>query len=758
MALILILSGCSSRQSDGREYLAYIDPMIGTAPSTTPSAVKHSEAASELNAQVFPAVGFPFGMTNWTPQTRDTEKKCVAPYYYRDTNFQGFRASHWMSGSCTQDYGSMTVMAITGELKTSPQEWATPFSHEDEVSGPAYYSVKLNEYGIKAEMSGSSRAGLFQFTFEKADTAWLLFMPNSDERQGSVFIDTESGTINIENPAHRIYQGWGESAGFSGHFYIKTDQRFKEYGIWQDSLRFAGLEEIKGGQAGVWLKMPVEAGQVVKVRIGSSFTDSPHAKLNLETEIPHWDMDRVVEEAEKAWGKVLGKLRISKGTEAQKLKFYTALYHTSFLPRVFSDVDGSYPAFADSTGSVQTKSNYYADFSMWDTYRAIHPLFTLIHPARTQDMMNSLVLKAKQGDWLPIFPAWNSYTAAMIGDHVSVTLADAYVKGVWKDGAEEAFGYMKKNATELPESFEEYKDGKGRRALESYLKYGFIPLEDSVWESFHRREQVSRTLEYAFDDFALAQMARKLGKKNDAENFMLRAMNYQHVFDTAVGFVRGKHADGSWVNEFDAKVKPAWITEGTPWHYSWYVPHDPYGLIALMGGPDNTIAKLDTLFESDLYWHGNEPGHQIPYMYVFAGAAWKTQQRVHEICQTEYDLGPGGLTGNDDAGQMSAWYVFSSLGFYPVCPGSPFYLIGSPAFEAVELHLENGQSFTITTENFDENHPYIQSASMDGKPFERSWLSHAEIMDGGRLVFVMGPSPNPEWGTKGGPPDLMVFE
>ncbi len=336
----------------------------------------------------------------------------------------------------------------------------------------------------------------------------------------------------------------------------------------------------------------------------------------------------------------------------------------------------------------------------------------------------------------------------MIGDHCISVIGDAIRKDIKGFDVQKAYEAMRKNAFHEPESFEEYKNGKGRRALNSYLKYGYIPLEDSVKEAFHTCEQVSRTLEYAYDDYVLAQVAGKLNKKEDYNILMKRAMNYRNVIDPRTGYAQGRHADGSFLKDDNAFRFVRFITEGVPVHYTWYVPQDVRGLMNLMGGKDKFISKLDSMFSEHRYWHGNEPCHQVPYLFNYAAQPWKTQRQVSDIRHTEYDNTPGGLSGNDDAGQMSAWYVFSAMGFYPVCPGDPYYVIGSPAFEKMTIHLENGKDFIVKAHGVSEDNIYIQSATLDGRKFKNSYITHKQILEGGILEFVMGNIPNKNWATK----------
>jgi predicted alpha-1,2-mannosidase len=438
------------------------------------------------------------------------------------------------------------------------------------------------------------------------------------------------------------------------------------------------------------------------------------------------------------WIARLHTIDIDDPNTARVNQFYGALYRTSFLPREFSDVDGRYPRFASQpTQPLNTSTSqhlnfstspqkFFTDFSMWDTYRAVHPLYNIIAPTLSAQMMQSLVTMAEQGGWMPIFPCWNSYTAAMIGDHCASVIADAYVKGIGIPGANvpnylTAYRYLRQNAFDSPTP-EQYKNGMGRRALQSYLKNGFVPMEDHVPDAFHTDEQTSRTLEYAYDDFCLAQLALDFGTEADYHALLGRSVNWLNVINPQTGWADGRHVGGKFENNTDLTHRKSYITEGATCHYSWYVPHDVPALIEVMGGPQRFEEKLDSMFEQGLYWHGNEPCHQIAYLYNYIDRNDKTRRWVRHILDTEYNDTPGGLSGNDDAGQMSAWYIFSSLGFYPVCPGTPYYQLSGPTFRRATLNLENGQTFTI-------------EASPQPSTKETKVLSHSEIMAGGTIRY-----------------------
>ncbi len=732
----------------------YVNPLIGTNERVISGTGKF-----ELTdrGKTYPLVGVPNGMNNWTAQTLEGERKNFPPYYYGDKGIQGFRNSHYMSGSAVKDYGTFSIMPVSGQLVTGAKDRASAFSHDKEVSSPMYYSVFLERYKVLTELTGLSRSAMMKFTFQSNDSHYVVVEPNSDMGDGFVEIIPERNEIVGYNPAYRIYQGSGKPAGFSGYFAVRFDKPFIEYGTWENSIVKNGLKQIKGEkkQVGAFVRF-VENPGVIQVRMGSSFTSVDEARQNLEAEIPQWDFDKVKQASEASWNKTLGKIRVKGASKEDLVKFYTAMYTANQLPRVFSDVDGSYPGFAGEKQVHQAKGfDYYADFSMWDTYRAVHPLYTITNPGRDRDMVRSFILMGKQGGWLPIFPLYNNYTSAMIGDHGIALIGDAYLKGINGFDIGSAYSLMRKNAFEYNTDYQSYNDGKGRRALKSYLEYGYIPVEDTVKEAFHQREQVSRTMEYAYDDYVLSQVAKKLGKTEDYKALLRRSQNYKNVYDSVSGFVRGRHADGKWVEKFNPYIHGSsrkdtgnfFICEGTPFQYTWSVPQDVSGLIRLMGGNEPFLNKLNEFFDKTHYWHGNEPNHHISYLFPYAGEPWKTQKWVRDIVRTEYEPVPNGLCGNDDAGQMSAWLIFSMMGFYPVCPGMPYYVIGSPMFEEAIIEVQNNKQFIIKTINNSKKNIYIQSARLNGKPFDRSFIWHDEIVKGGELVFEMGDQPNRTWAT-----------
>ncbi|MEO6816889.1 MAG: GH92 family glycosyl hydrolase [Edaphobacter sp.] len=705
-----------------------VNPLVGTANE----------------GQTFPAVGVPFGMTQWTPQTREGETKCVAPYYVADTRIQGFRGSHFMSGSCTQDFGSVTLMPRLSDAHLGAKERSSAFRHQTEVLHPYEYKVDLADSGIHAEITGTSRAGMMRFVYPTSKKAWIVIENNIRLGTGDVEIDVAHREIRGSNPVHRIYAGSGKPAGFSGYFVIQFDRPFKVGGTWSGTDRHAGAthEVASNIPVGGFISFNLQGGKAVQARIGTSFTSIDEARRNLKAEEPNWDFDSVVQRSRESWDRLLGRIQIG-GDAPERAIFYTALYHSMLSPSVFSDVSGTYPRFAAGTPIEHAEGfTDYCNFSIWDTFRALHPLLTILDPGRETDMVKSLIKKGEQGGFLPIYPAWNSYTTEMVGDHADAIIADAYAKGLRGFDAEVAYRLMRKNAMEEPADRALYRDGRGRRALDSYLKYGYIPLEDHVPDAFHGDEQVSRTLEYAYDDFLVGEMAGWLGHREDAALFAKRAQNYRNVVDPQTGFARGRHQDGSWDSPFNPAVKYSYITEGLPYQYTFFVLQDIPGLIDVVHGREAFVKKLDGLFAGGYYDQGNEPSHHIAYLYDYADEPAKTQMHVRQIMDGQYKNSPDGLAGNDDAGQMSAWYVMSALGFYAVTPGIDRYAIGTPRFDDVTLTLPEGKSLHILARGAETGSFYIRSAELNGVRVDRNYLRHSEIMGGGTLKFEMSRTPS----------------
>lgn len=741
----------------------------------------HPLDGTAKEGQTYPAVGVPFGMVNWTPQTRAGETKCIAPYYFDDERIQGIRASHFLSGSCVPDYGSITLMPGSGVLHTGAVARSSRFDRASEHATPYVYRVDLKDANAVAEVTGTSRAGIVRFhILQNTPDAWVVLENNARAGEGWVKVNTAAREATAEVPVRREYAESGKPAGFSAWYVVKFDHAARSCGTYIGDVQTPGeTEQVGDGEPakvivqrkmmtstggasaaamtepknaprpgfGIYLQFgPMRRGDVITFRVGTSFVSLEEARKNLTAEIPDWDFARVEAQARGSWHARLSQIQVA-GSDAARSIFYTALYHALLQPRTQSDVSGTYPRF-DQHGSTAAQSAVehtakgaaqYDDFSVWDIFRAQMPLLTILDPKLEGEMVQSIVLKGEQGGFLPIFPAWNSYTSEMVGDHAAVMIADAWSKGIRNFDMAKAYPLIRKNALEEPAERSDYIDGKGRRGLKPYLRYGYIPLEDHIPEAFHKDEQVSRTLEYAYDDAMIGRLAASLGHAEDAVTFKKRGENWRNVFDAKTGFVRGRYEDGTWVMPFDPRRHVFWITEGTPWQYSFFVPQDVPGLIAAMGGNAAFTARLDEFFSKGYDDHGNEPGHHTPYLFAAAGHLEKTQKVVRGIEDSQYLDAPDGLAGNDDAGQMSAWYVLSAMGFYQICPGVPVFTLGSPRFDDMTVRLPGGKKLHITAVGAEKGAWESESVTFNGKPITDARITYKQIMAGGELVFRMKP-------------------
>ncbi|MCE1197549.1 MAG: GH92 family glycosyl hydrolase [Marinilabiliales bacterium] len=761
--LLLFLIGLAASGFVKMSYSDYVNPMLGTAE----------------HGHTFPGAALPGGMVQLGPDTDIKGWDWCSGYHYSDSSIMGFSHLH-RSGMGAGDWGDILLMPTTGKLKTEPGRKEVPgegyrsaFSHQEELASPGYYGVTLKDYDIKAQLTVTTRAGFHAYQFPKSEAAHILI----DLSHGIGDKCTDAG-IRILSDTEM--EGFRASKGFvkdqKVYFHARFSKPFHASGTWNQSAVHAGSKEENGTQVGAFADYLTADHETIYVKVGISYTSTQEARLNLEKEIPDWNFDRVSAAAKKQWDNALGKIAVSfdKQTDAsyskQKLTtFYTALYHSLLFPATFSDADGHYTGL-DYKEHVAAGFRYRSDFSLWDTFRAEMPLLTLIEPERSNDAVNTMVAQYEQGGWMPTPQQFgNSYTNDMIGDHPVDAILDAYQKGIRNYDIEKAYEGIRKNAMEVPPSDHR---SRGRTGLDPYKKYGYVP-----YDLF--RESVSRTLEYAYNDWCVAQLAKALGKTEDYNLFITRAENYKHVIDTQTGFARPKNSDGKWLSPFDPTFvgsgKERHYTEANAWQYTWFVPHDVQGLIQLEGGRQRFVERLDSLFSvsseihngvSDItgligqYAHGNEPGHHTVYLFNYAGAPWKTQAMVRRVMDELYSDGVAGLCGNEDMGQMSAWYVLSSMGFYPVAPGQNVYVIGSPEFSKITLHLDKayypGVDFVIEARNNSHENKYIQSATLNGQPLHKPWFDHEAIRRGGKLVLQMGPEPNKSWGQEpsDAPPSL----
>lgn len=765
----------------GIEPVDYVNPFIGTDI--------FSKGGAMAQGNTYPGAVVPFGMVQLSPDTG----KNIAGYLYGDKYIEGFSHTHF-SGTGVAGFGNVLVTAKTGELKTDEKGYRSSFSHDSEEASPGSYSVLLNDYGIKAELTATERAGMHRYTFPQSNNAHIILDASHILHDISNYVPvntTLDALVNI-SPKEQLIRGYTKGlppiavgktlTAYTLYFAARINHTFKQYGTWNGKHIYSKKNIEKGTDIGAYISFPTSKDEQIIVKVGISFVSEDQALLNLDTEIPYWDFDLIKNEARKKWNKALGKIVVEGNNEDNKIKFYTALYHAYLLPSIFSDVNGLYMGFEGGKHNgendrVHIAKGYtqYSMFSLWDTFRAEHPLLTILVPEVQTDMIKSLISIYESGGWFPIWPFANRYTSIMIGDHSIPVIVDSYFKGINDFDVEKAYEGMKKNSLELPPVAHDFV---GRMGLNLYKSLGYIPynaldvdetlkaifnpvknplLYQFVSQVMANIQCIAITLEYCYDDWCLARLAKALGKNDDYKLFMERSKYYRNVFDNNTKFMRPKSFNGHWMPLYNPENWYPGFTEGNAWTYSWFVPHDVQGLIELMG-KDLFIDRLDHFFEKFIYpgwlskfsqyWHGNEPDQHMPYLYDFVGQPWKTQSVVRRIMDELYGTGPSGIPGNDDCGQLSAWYVFSAMGFYPFCPGATYYTIGSPQFEKITIHLANGKDFVIKAINNADKSYYIKDAYLNGEKLEKTYFEHKDIIEGGTLIFEMRPEPSTGWGSK----------
>ena len=710
------------------------------------------------HGHTYPGATVPFGFVQLSPDTRSKGWDACSGYHYSDSTIMGFSHTH-LSGTGCADFGDLLVMPLTGSLNETSgyqpleaERFQSPFTHENEVVEPGYYRVWLDKYGILAELTATAHAGMHRYVFPVTEKKHLLL----DLVHGIGSKPVEASLV-IENS--NIVSGYRRSDGWANgktiYFVIECSEPFSGFGLELNGLPVAdGHAEVTGRNVRGHLDFPTTARQIV-LRAGLSPTDIGEARKNLQSEIPSWDFGAVRQSARAKWKENLSRIRIESPDANIRQTFYAALYHTMTAPTLYNNADGSYRG-PDLEIHPGAGFQYYSTFSLWDTFRAEHPLLTLIEPERVNDFIQSMLAFYQQSSVhaLPVWPLASYETWCMNANHPIPVILNAYNKGFRGFDAGLAFQAMRETAM------------SGRRHQDEYQKFGYIPAENG-----QRNEASARTLELTYDDWCIAQMAKALGKKADAEFFARRAQNFTNVFDPAAGFFRGKTTAGAWREPFNPRdISFDDFTEGNAWQYAFAELQDVPAMIKLYGGEKKFISKLDLLFNDDSdmgypisdvtgiigqYAHGNEPCHHVAYLYALAGAQYKTAKRVRQIQLMEYDNTPEGICGNDDCGQMSAWYVWSVLGLYPVNPMDGIYVVGSPLVERATIQLDpkffpgaRGGTFTIIAHDASRQNCYVQSVALNGNPLNRPWITHQEISQGGTLEFQMGLLPNKEWGTK----------
>jgi predicted alpha-1,2-mannosidase len=722
LALCFLTLFSSQAFAQQQDLTRYVNPFVGTAG----------------HGHTFPGASRPFGMVQLSPDTRLTGWDGCSGYHYSDSIVYGFSHTH-LSGTGISDYGDVLLMPGVGPIylnalpNGSPEKgYASRFQHARETASPGYYSVRLDDDDIFVELTATPRAGMHLYTFPSDDANIIIDLTHRDEVLDSGLRITGASTV----------AGWRRSKAWAQnqvvYFAIEFSHPIIDSGIAVDEKLVPGLKDARGKNIKAYFRFYTGIAPKVTAKVGISSVDINGAWLNLAAELGNKSFDKVRAEATADWNRQLNKIQATGGANAQQTNFYTALYHAMLAPNVFMDVDGRYRGRDLEIHQSQAFTNYTV-FSLWDTFRAAHPLYALIDQKRTRDFIKTFLVQSEQGGRLPVWELAANETDTMIGYHAVSVIADAAVKGIDGFDLQKAFAAMKQSA-EL----------RSHRGLGAYIDNGFIAMEDE-------RESVSKVLEYAYDDWCIAQVARMLGRTDDYQRYLARAQSYKNVFDPASQFVRAR-SNGNWLEPFDPREVTFAFTEANSWQYTFFAPQDISGLIRLMGGRRNFVRKLDQMFAAESrttgrqqvditgligqYAHGNEPSHHVAYLYNYAGEPWKTQQRVRQIMDQLYTPTPDGLIGNEDCGQMSAWYVFSAAGFYPVTPGSTTYAIGSPLFPEVRFSLENGKSFVVKAEGVSDRNVYIQSATLNGKPYSKSYLEHADLLAGGELVFTMGSQPN----------------
>nr|WP_260394211.1 GH92 family glycosyl hydrolase [Elizabethkingia anophelis] len=734
----------------------YVRPLIGT----------------EKMGHTFPGATVPFGAVQLSPETDtisyelngkyngDVYKYC-AGYRYEDKTITGFSHTHF-SGTGHSDLGDFLIMPTTGQLKLNPGTASNPesgyrsrFSHNDEISEAGYYKVKLQDYNILAELTATTRVGVHRYTFPKTDQAHIILdlmagIYNYNDKNVWTYVRVnDDKTIT----GYRQTNGWARTR--TVYFAMKFSKPFKSYGqknydgkrvyngFWRKFDQNKNFPEIAGKQIRMYFDFDTQENEAIEVQLAISPVSQANAMENLEKETGSLSFEQVKAKAQEDWNKELNKIVI-KGTEDQKVNFYTAMYHTFINPTIYMDANGEYKGLDQNIHKAEGFTNY-TTFSLWDTYRALHPYFNIIQPKRNADMVKSMMAHYEQSS-LKMLPIWSHYANenwCMSGYHSVSVIADAIIKGNYTGDAKAAL--MACVATANKRNYEGIGD---------YIDKGYIPAEKNG-------TSVSNTLEYAYDDWAIAQLAKHLGETEIYNKFIKRSENWRNNFDKTTGFMRPRMADGSFKKDFDLlSTHGQGFIEGNSWNYSFFVPHNPEGLIQQMGGKQKFASKLDKLFSMHLpdeffadteditregiiggYVHGNEPAHHVAYFYNWSGQPWKTQKQVRHILEMQYKSTPDGLGGNDDTGQMSAWYILSSLGFYPVAPGSEDYAIGSPAVNNAVLTLENGKNFEIEAVNQSPENVYVQKILLNGKEIKNFTLKHSDIMNGGKIVFYMNNKP-----------------
>ena len=732
LSLGMMLFASAQKKQAALNVLDCVDPMIGTGG----------------HVHTFPGATVPFGMIQLSPDNDVTGWDWCSGYNYSDSSIMGFSHTH-LSGTGWADLGDILLMPTTGKIqmiagsKANPDEgYRSRFSHKNEKASPGYYQVYLSDYKVNAELTASERIGFHRYTFPAGDASNVIIDPVH-----KIFGKTYQTLVKIEG---RRVSGYCYSTGWGGrrytYFVMEFSKPFAAYGTWKQGENSAGSNYAAGADAKAWVQFITTENEQVEVKVAISSVSMEGAQRNFDACAAALSCDMALAEAKAVWQKTLSKFEITGGTPDQQKIFYTGVYHNFIAPNLYMDVDGSYTA-AEKNLKAAGFSNY-STFSYWDTFRATHPLLSIVDQKHTADFANTLISRyTDRNDHMPIWELCGWDNLCMLGYHSASVIWDAIAKGVPGIDPVKAFAAMKDASLTSKNSS---SDGAG--GLNDYIKLGYVPCNSGA--------SVSQTLEYAYDDFCIAELAKKLGYKQEEEIYRKRSQSFMNQYQASTRHFWPRHADGTFHEAFELnsweKLQPHWVS-GNIWAYDLFVPHHIDTLIALHGGKAGFEKHLDKLFSESIemlgdqhvdisgfvgmYGHGDEPGHHIPYLFNYAGAPAKTQKWVDYLRKTMYSTAPDGMINNEDCGQMSAWYVMSALGFYPVCPGKPVYDLGSPLFPEAAIHLENGNTFKIVAHNVSDKNIYVQKVKLNGKPFTGLLLNHDDIMKGGVLEFFMGPKP-----------------
>jgi len=732
--IVILVTQFSFAQNNIVDFTQYINPLIGT------------DSKYELsNGNTYPAIAMPWGMNFWTPQTNKMGNGWG--YQYSANKIRGFKQTHQPS-PWINDYGAFSIFATTEKMIFDENLRESWFSHKAEISKPHYYKAYLADYNTTIEITPTERASMFRITYPKTENAYLIvdaFFKNS-----SIKIFPNERKIT----GYSCNASGGVPSNFKNYFVIYVDKAFEEVNLSKDGVLYGNKLEAMGKHVGSVIRLNTNDQQTVHLKIASSFISEEQAEWNLKSEIGDKNFDTVCEEGKQTWNKWMSRIEVSGGTDDQLTTFYTALYRTLLFPRKFYEVDKSNKIIHYSPYNGKVESGYlFTDNGFWDTFRAVFPFFALCYPDMSSQMMEGLANTYRESGWLP---EWASpgHRDCMIGSNSASIISDAYSKGVQMQSQNILYEAILKNTNNAgPMS------SVGRYGVEYYNQLGYIPYNVKV------NENVARTLEYSYDDFAAWKLAVALNKpKNEQDTLLKRAFYFKNVFDKSTNFMRGRNRDGSFQSPFRPDKWGDAFTEGNAWHWTWCVFHDINGLMNLMGGKKQFVEKLDSVFiaaptfdysyygsqiheitemliiNMGQYAHGNQPIQHMPYLYNYAGQPWKTQQKVREIMQKLYKNAPDGLCGDEDNGQTSAWYVFSAMGFYPVCPGSNQYVLGSPLFSKIKLNQVNGKQFEIIANGNSESHLYFDSMKLNGKEYKKLFINHQDIINGGKIEMQMKPN------------------